>query len=320
MKRFKNILFVAGDENSSATAFSRAAELARSNGARLTVASVADAPGTEMRWISRLISPSKFIENLREERLARLQDLAGGATGSSVPVELKLLEGNGFLEIIRQVLRGQHDLVIKPAESWSGAAQGIFGSTDMHLMRKCPCPLWIMKPGRTERYARILAAVDPYSEASEASQLAGLIMDLAVSLAASESAELHIVHAWRLPSESTLRYGRAALPAKEVDALAADARRAHETALNELLRRYPLDEVSVRVHLVKGGAAEVIREQVKGNRIDLVVMGTVGRTGIPGFFIGNTAEGVLSQVDCSVLAVKPSGFISPVKLGDEPDA
>jgi len=47
--------------------------------------------------------------------------------------------------------------------------------------------------------------------------------------------------------------------------------------------------------------------------VDLIVMGTVGRTGIPGLFIGNTAETVLRQVDCSVLTVKPWGFVTPVR-------
>jgi len=46
---------------------------------------------------------------------------------------------------------------------------------------------------------------------------------------------------------------------------------------------------------------------------DLVVMGTVGRSGIAGLFIGNTAEMVLEQVQCSVLAIKPPGFVSPVE-------
>jgi len=41
-------------------------------------------------------------------------------------------------------------------------------------------------------------------------------------------------------------------------------------------------------------------------------MGTVGRVGIPGFFIGNTAEEILKRVECSVLAIKPAGFVSPV--------
>ncbi|MDH5473944.1 MAG: universal stress protein [Gammaproteobacteria bacterium] len=45
-------------------------------------------------------------------------------------------------------------------------------------------------------------------------------------------------------------------------------------------------------------------------------MGTVGRTGISGFFIGNTADSVLRQVDCSILAIKPEGFVTPVELKD----
>ncbi|MCZ7543179.1 MAG: universal stress protein [Anaerolineae bacterium] len=50
------------------------------------------------------------------------------------------------------------------------------------------------------------------------------------------------------------------------------------------------------------------------HKIDLIVMGTASRTGISGFLIGNTAENVLRQVNISVLAVKPEGFVSPVRL------
>lgn len=39
----------------------------------------------------------------------------------------------------------------------------------------------------------------------------------------------------------------------------------------------------------------------------------VGRTGIPGFVIGNTAEDTLREIRCSLLALKPNGFVSPVK-------
>jgi nucleotide-binding universal stress UspA family protein len=47
---------------------------------------------------------------------------------------------------------------------------------------------------------------------------------------------------------------------------------------------------------------------------DIVVMGTVARTGISGLIIGNTAETILNQLTCSVLAVKPSGFKTPVTV------
>ena len=43
-------------------------------------------------------------------------------------------------------------------------------------------------------------------------------------------------------------------------------------------------------------------------------MDTVARTGIAGFIVGNTAESILRNVDCSVLTVKPEGFVSPIKV------
>ena len=63
---------------------------------------------------------------------------------------------------------------------------------------------------------------------------------------------------------------------------------------------------------MKGHAREVVPECARALGTELVVMGTVGRTGIPGFVIGNTAEQILNQIDCSVLTIKPAGFISPV--------
>ena len=68
------------------------------------------------------------------------------------------------------------------------------------------------------------------------------------------------------------------------------------------------------MHLLKGDAGELIPDLAIQERADLVIMGTVGRTGIAGFFIGNTAEKVLDVVDCSVLTVKPDSFVTPVRL------
>ncbi len=43
-----------------------------------------------------------------------------------------------------------------------------------------------------------------------------------------------------------------------------------------------------------------------------VVMGTVARTGVAGLLVGNTAERLLDEVRCSVITLKPPGFVSPV--------
>ena len=70
-------------------------------------------------------------------------------------------------------------------------------------------------------------------------------------------------------------------------------------------------------HLIKGDPRKIIPVFAKEIKADLVVMGTVARTGLSGFFMGNTAETILNQLNCSVLAIKPQGFITPVSLEEQ---
>ncbi|NIQ99685.1 MAG: universal stress protein, partial [Gemmatimonadales bacterium] len=70
-----------------------------------------------------------------------------------------VLTGRPFLEAIKMVLRGHHDLVMTAAEGRRGFRQALFGTTSLHLIRKCPCPVWVVRPTRSRRARRILAAV-----------------------------------------------------------------------------------------------------------------------------------------------------------------
>lgn len=58
----------------------------------------------------------------------------------------------------------------------------------------------------------------------------------------------------------------------------------------------------------------MISQLIKKLHIDVLVMGSVGRSDIPGMLIGNKAETLLNSINCTVLTVKPNGFISPVTL------
>ena len=92
--------------------------------------------------------------------------------------------------------------------------------------------------------------------------------------------------------------------------------------LDDVLQRHGADAMqflSPKKHLVKGVPRREIPALAKRLGADLVVMGTVARTGVPGFFIGNTAETILRSVRCSVLAVKPEGFVSPVRIQRQPN-
>ena len=73
--------------------------------------------------------------------------------------------------------------------------------------------------------------------------------------------------------------------------------------------------VPARVHFAIESPDLAIMNCVEQHAIDLIVMGTVGRTGISGFITGNTAERLLPRIPCSLLAVKPPGFESPISPG-----
>jgi universal stress protein E len=242
-----------------------------------------------------------------------------------IEIQTKVLLGVPFLEIIREVLRNGHDLVIRIPETWDWRDR-LFGSDDMHLLRKCPCPVWLIKPQAPKAYRCILAAVDVGDEhlpAELESQhaLNRQILEMASCLALSEFAELHIVHAWHAVAESAIRGAFMQTPEDDIIAYVEQVRRQCEASLDGLIREVTgnlgqdaLDYLKLQTHLVKGLARKEIATLAKRIEADLVVMGTVARTGVPGFIMGNTAETILNQIDCSVLAIKPPGFVTPVTL------
>ena len=86
----------------------------------------------------------------------------------------------------------------------------------------------------------------------------------------------------------------------------------HRSALKELIAKSGVDGVS-HIHHMRGQAGEAIPARVEELGLDILVMGTVARTGIPGFLIGNSAENIVQKIRCSLVAMKPPGFVSPVK-------
>lgn len=304
MNRFKNILFVADGRNQSCPALERAVALADSNHARLTVVDVINEFETDQAIEAQLgVKISQLMQDFRQELLEKLVE---PFQTKDQLIYTRVLIGTAFAEIIKTVLQNDYDLVIKAMRPSETLEERFLGSTDLHLLRKCPCPVWIDRPGKTIPYRKILAAVDPMSDESAAIK----IMQLATSLANRERARLEIVHAWHLPGESLLRNGRARLSSTEVDQIVSNQEKLQNDKLNSLLGNFGLRTDDANVHLVRGFAAARILEF--GKSADLIVMGTIGRVGIPGFIIGNTAEDVLQSSESSILAVKPDGYVSPL--------
>ncbi len=315
MRRFRNILVIVDDVNDNHVVLEQAGMLSLQNYAQLTVAAVVKEIPLSVRLLAASKLSTQFQEQIVENRRSQLAAVVAPLQDSGVQAEVRVLYGTPFLEIIRQVLSARHDLVIIGAEGSDGRRQALFHSTTMHLMRKCPCPVWVLKPTQAERFRRILAAVDPDPTHADQDELDSKIMQLATSLARQYVAELHVVHAWVFEYESVFRRQEANVTQLETNRLLHEVREGEKRHLDALLRRHDLSDLPHKVHLVKGAARLVIPKLVRSQKIDLLVMGTVCRTGVAGLIMGNTAEDVLRHVDCSVLTVKPDGFKTPVTRG-----
>ena len=323
MKRFKNILFVKEQKAACESALERAVILAQDNQASLTVIDVVEDVPDRFSSVPHGYTPETLLQAIIDERQEQLEHLIA-LVPKNMEIEAQLFTGIPYLEVTRKVLRDGHDLVIKPISHGFGLKARLFGGTDLHLLRKCPVPVWLMKVTKRDKIGSIMAAIDlgHKEEKGEKNDALNLkILELASSLALSEFSKLHIVHAWWAMGEGMLRSGRGSISAKDLDNYVNKEERRHRTWVEGLYQKTiqnlgedALNYLKPQVRLPKGIPTEVIPQLVQDLNIDLIVMGTVARTGIPGFFMGNTAETILDNIDCSVLAVKPEGFVTPVTL------
>ena len=322
MDRFNQILCDITKQESSKVALGRAVTLAENNQARLTVVSVVKPVSLGMGMPDG--GPiSADLQAAMVSACAQRLKLSVGQYLPRVELNTKVLVGIQLMEVVLEVLRNGHDLVVKAAEplDW---VDHLLGSEDMHLLRKCPCPVWLLKQSAGKKYRCILAAVDvddAFAEPEFKSRrlLNQQIVELAASMAISDFAELHIVHAWEAIGESAMRGSFMRTPEEKVITYVDQVRRQRESNLAKLMTKVTghlgqnaLDYLKPKVHMVKGWERKVIPSLAKEIEADLVVMGTVARTGVPGFIMGNTAESILHQIDCSVLAIKPDGFVTPI--------
>ena len=326
MQRFKNIMCVLTRRDNHCHVLARSVDLGESNQARLRVVMVTETISVGM-GIPEGGPISKELQSALLRDSEEFLERAVRPFRDRVDIYTNVLVGTPFLEVIREVLKSKHDLVVKTAENpeW---LDRLFGSDDMHLLRKCPCPVWLLKPGAPTRFRNILAAVD----VNDDQQVQGLevqqalndqVLQLSASLAAAEQARLHVGHAWDAIDAGSLRGRLLSGFDMHLNHYNETVRQHRRENLDRLLQRLTpdlrSDNLEIQTRLVEGPPREAIPSLASAVEADLVVMGTVARTGIPGFIVGNTAEMILSQVNCSVLAVKPPGFTTPVVFQKPPD-
>jgi universal stress protein A len=152
----------------------------------------------------------------------------------------------------------------------------------------------------TRNITRILVPTDfsPHSDAALA---------YAKALAPMFGASLHLLHViddvFASGAFATEVYG--AMPVDFDDACQSDA----GTRLCNLLSRDEITQFHARSAVVFGTTSPSITRYAAEHNIDLIVMGTHGRTGVAHVLIGSVAERVVRTASCPVLTVRESGAV-----------
>ncbi|MEM8591350.1 MAG: universal stress protein [Pseudomonadota bacterium] len=316
MEQFRSILVVVNEEGASSALLARAQGLAEQNGSKITFLDVIEGRQGELsRLLAGLPGPRDLETKLIETRKARLVDLAQPLRAAGIEVETRICRGISFIQAIRHVLSEGADIVLKGADQTPESQ--LLRGPDLNLLRQCPSPVWILNSTHEPKARKIVAAVDPDPENDARQALNHGVLRLATSLARQDGAQLHVIHAWHLADEGTLRSRSLGASSGDIAALLDKVETESALRLETLLAPYEAYRDLIRVVHVKGTPADVIAEHVETEASDTIVIGTMGRAKLAGFFVGNTTETVLNRVGCSVVAVKPEGFATPVALEEE---
>ncbi len=306
MEPFKSILVDIDATVPAQPALQRAIPLARASGARLTITDVLTLPLHARRYL-----PDNIKDDLVSRRRQQLARVAHAVP--DVETEAKLLVGRPGTVLIQEVLRSNHDLLLRShARAVTAAGPKPFGAVDMELLRKCPCPVLLVRHGGgKEHRPRIVGAVNASVDEASERALNAKIVEWTLLMARLGEGTPMLLQAWAPFGERMVRgHTSDAVFAAYVEKV----RQGTSSDLSQLVGSFGDRMTGVQVFHRRGDAEDVIVEFVVGEGVDLVVMGTVARDGLAGLLIGNTAERVLRKLPCSVLALKPDGFVSPVRL------
>jgi nucleotide-binding universal stress UspA family protein len=296
MDKFRK-LFVAIDFSpNSDEALRQAHDRALSTGAQLAVCHIVP---NELR--SNLLFPDisritalKFpleMKQIAEAAAARVAEITGRTEGE---FELIVDDGTPQALILSRAEEWLADLIIVGSHGQTSAADALLGSVTDSVIRHAHCPVLIVRPGK--RTGRIVAGTDFSDPVLPALRAAG-------DEAERTGAELTVVHSldmvWSLAAYPALAFGGAPfnISAEQIKELELVATQRLEESLKQL-------NVSGDTLVTTGPAGTALIDIASERKADLIVVGTIGRTGLRRALLGSVAETVAKGAPCSVLIVR----------------
>jgi len=279
--------------------------LSSQHGAELTFVSILDQAEPGLGDVTEDVLDDRARPRLDKTLIA----LADRAEEQQIAARACVCYGTAWLELVREVLREEYDLVVLGHRESAGSPQTALGNTALKLLRNAPCAVWVTRPRSDPEDFFVLTP-------SDLSERSADLLHLVVALGQMTDSKTRLLHAVdridqdAIPTETISDEDGQTLQSKAHDA-------AEETLFEHLATTdHRTLTYGVLTHVVEGPADAAILKAIDEFTIDLLVMETGSAAGVPGQW-GSTAETVLPRVPCGILAIKPDGFESPVTVQDE---
>ena len=286
-------ILIIADQKGAGHATPRGLELADRLGYDADVVAFTYAP------LKRLKLPAHeqtlIKKRLLAEREEVLQERIDNNAKPGQKVRLKVVWEKDIARWVQQqCVGGKYAGVVKTGHRTESL---VHTSTDWQLLRECQAPVLLVSAKKWHRTKPVLVTLDLSSDSATKKKLNSKVLGFAKSLAQALGVELEIITAIEIPTLLS------DLDLVDPGAYERDARAGMQAQIGKLAAAHDIPESAF--FCKRGPVEKVITSRAAKVRAQIVVMGTVARTGVKARLLGNTAEKVLRHMKTDVLAIKP---------------
>lgn len=284
---YDRILFPTDGSEGANAVVDHVLEIAESYGATLHILNVAD---TKEHSITRV--EGNVIDIYEREGEQIVQETADRANGTPVETVTDVVQGSVPETIVAYADEYDIDLIAMATYGRVGLEQRVLGSTTERVVRQAPVPTLVLPPENDSLqypYQTVLVPTD-------GSECAAVALDAAIAIVNATEATLHLLSVADVSSLGADVRSELQLEVLEEqanDAVAEAASKAHDTGVDA-----PVEAIEV-----ESAVHRAIDSYVTDHDVDLVVMGTHGRTGLDRYLLGSVTEKTLQTVSVPVLTV-----------------
>jgi nucleotide-binding universal stress UspA family protein len=232
-----------------------------------------------------VLSPAPDEEDLRREGKDLLERVAGIVEGLGFRTRMRLETGFPASVILSVAEAENVDLILMGARGVGRVEELVFGSVSHQVLAHAPCPVLVVNHA-IPRAGRVLVPAETGHDVH-------ILLDFLARKPFREPPELEIVGA--LPTYRGLY--------DDAERAQLEHRKATE-AVEEMARRAEGLGYRAKGEVVWGSPEEAILHEAERRQVNLIVIGSRGRSAWSRFLLGSAGHSILHRAKCPVLVVR----------------